>query len=57
MRTISDGHGIKTFPAKASIRTDWAPVATFSLIGLLLALDVMLLFPEWGAMVAAYYQF
>jgi hypothetical protein len=57
MRTISDGHGIKTFPAKASIRTDWVPVAAFSLIGLLLALNVMLRFPEWGAMVAELNQF
>ena len=57
MRTISDGHGIKTFPAKASISTDWVPVAAFSLIGLLLALNVMLRFPEWGAMVAELNQF
>jgi hypothetical protein len=57
MQTVSDGHGIKTFPAKASIGADWAPAAAFSLIGLLLTLDVMLWFPEWGAMIAACSQF
>lgn len=57
MRTISDGHGIKTFPTEALIRTDWVPVAAFSLIGLLLALNVVLRFPEWSAMVAEFNQF
>ena len=55
MRAIS--HGINAFPGKVSINTDWVPVAAFSLLGLLLALNVMVWFPELGATIAQFNQF
>jgi hypothetical protein len=36
---------------------EWWPVVAFSLIGLLVTLNVILLFPEWGAVIAQYNQF
>jgi hypothetical protein len=36
---------------------DWWPVAAFSIIGLLLTLNVMLRFPDWGAIISQYNQF
>jgi hypothetical protein len=36
---------------------EWWPVVAFSLIGLLVTLNVILHFPEWGAVIAQYNQF
>ena len=37
--------------------SEWWPIVAFSLIGALVALNLVLLFPEWGALVAQYNQF
>jgi hypothetical protein len=36
---------------------EWWPVVAFSPIGLLMTLNVILHFPEWGAVIAQYNQF
>jgi hypothetical protein len=38
-------------------RTEWWPVVAFSAIGLLVTLNMILRFPEWGAVIAQYNQF
>ena len=43
--------------SKASTVREWWPVVAFSLIGLLVTLNVILHFPEWGAVIAQYNQF
>ena len=43
--------------SKTSESSEWWPVVAFSLIGALVALNLVLLFPEWGALVAQYNQF
>jgi hypothetical protein len=42
----------KTFRSKISTGSGWWLVVAFSLIGLLVTLNVMLHFPEWGAVMA-----
>jgi hypothetical protein len=46
---------IPTAPRSKS--REWWPVVAFSLIGLLVTLNVILHFPEWGAVIAQYNQF
>jgi hypothetical protein len=36
--------------SEASTTSPWWPVVAFSLIGLLVTLNVMMHFPQWGAM-------
>ena len=43
--------------SKTSPVGEWWPVIAFSLIGLLVTLNVILHFPEWGAVIAQYNQF
>jgi hypothetical protein len=43
--------------SKSSTVREWWPVVAFSLIGLLVTLNVILHFPEWGAVIAQYNQF
>jgi hypothetical protein len=43
----------QAIPTKAG----WWPVVAFSLIGLLVTLNMILHFPEWGALIAQYNQF
>jgi hypothetical protein len=43
--------------SKTSTAREWWPVVAFSLIGLLVTLNVILHFPEWGAVIAQYNQF
>ena len=43
--------------SKTSTVREWWPVGAFSLIGLLVTLNVILHFPEWGAVIAQYNQF
>ena len=43
--------------SKTSTVREWWPVVAFSLIGLLVTLNVILHFPEWGAVIAQYNQF
>ena len=43
--------------SKTTSMREWWPVVAFSLIGLLLTLNVILHFPEWGAVIAQYNQF
>jgi hypothetical protein len=43
--------------SKTTTMREWWPVVAFSLIGLLLTLNVILHFPEWGAVIAQYNQF
>ena len=43
--------------SKTSTVREWWPVVAFSLIGLLMTLNVILHFPEWGAVIAQYNQF
>jgi hypothetical protein len=43
--------------SKTSMVREWWPVVAFSLIGLLVTLNVILHFPEWGAVIAQYNQF
>jgi|HubBroStandDraft_5_1064220.scaffolds.fasta_scaffold1152379_2 hypothetical protein len=40
-----------------TIGSNWWPVVAFSVVGLLLMLDVMLRFPEWGAIIVQVNQF
>jgi hypothetical protein len=40
-----------------TIGSDWWPVVAFSVAGLLLMLDLMLRFPDWGAIIAQANQF
>jgi hypothetical protein len=40
----------------SAVREGW-PAVAFSLIGLLVTLNVILYFPEWGAVIAQYNQF
>jgi hypothetical protein len=40
-----------------SIGSDWWPVVAFSVTGLLLMLDLMLRFPDWGTIIAQTNQF
>jgi hypothetical protein len=42
---------------ETNARGDWQLVLAFSLIGLLLALNLMFRFPELGAVIAKYNQF
>jgi hypothetical protein len=42
---------------ETNARGDWQLVLAFSLIGLLLALNLMFRFPELGAVIAQYNQF
>ena len=43
--------------SKTSAVRAWWPVVAFSLIGLLVTLNAILYFPEWGAVIAQYNQF
>jgi hypothetical protein len=43
--------------ASQSKSREWWPVVAFSLIGLLVTLNAILYFPEWGAVIAQYNQF
>jgi hypothetical protein len=43
--------------SKTSAVREWWPVVAFSLIGLLVTLNVILHFPDWGAVIAQYNQF
>ncbi|HEX4409974.1 MAG TPA: hypothetical protein VH206_14475 [Xanthobacteraceae bacterium] len=47
----------KASRSRTSTELDWWPVAAFSIIGLLLTLNVMLRFPDWGAIISQYNQF
>jgi hypothetical protein len=40
--------------SEASTTSAWWPVVAFSLVGLLVTLNVMMHFPQWGAMLTQY---
>jgi len=40
-----------------TIGSDWWPVVAFSAVGLLLMLNVMMRFPDWGTIIAQANQF
>jgi hypothetical protein len=53
-------HAITTAPVsqpKTSTVREWWPVVAFSLVGLLVTLNVILHFPEWGAVIAQFDRF
>jgi hypothetical protein len=47
----------QAIPTASPSKSGWWPVVAFSLIGLLVTLNVILHFPEWGALIAQYNQF
>ena len=52
---VTEVSSTKALPAKSG--SDWFPVVAFSLIGLLIVHNLMLRFPELGAVIAASNQF
>ena len=47
----------KTVPRIKALNPDFLAVAAFSAIGILVMLNVMLRFPEFGTLIAQYNQF
>jgi hypothetical protein len=56
-RTIARVAALKPSRSRSATYADWFPVIAFSAIGLLVALNIMFRFPEWGALIASMNQF